>query len=257
MMKEEELDRLLGEVRRSAPKQSYKRAMQSFLKASGVGLSGAIVLNWKLLSTKFKIILMASTIITISSVVCLSVFTNEAQLPTHESKSVTPMTAEKKEISVDEKGIKEVTYLHAQKEIVRTGTNSTMEIDKLLEVLPAKKLVYDRSGVKESLLKIESKTSAKDTTNTSGHEYTFEIYRDMPDVEMEKIQADAIKAGVGFRYKLIVWKGKTKRITIYMRVDQPEGKFCETTLELSGKFRCRLGWVEDENGHAISLIDGH
>ncbi len=252
-MKEDKLNQLFSSVQSSPSEQSFRDASRQFLKAKGVGFFEVILISWGLLAKPLKLIIMISTILSASTLITILLLPSQLEAPPQFTAAHTT-ELENKEIDVDSEGNTSITYYDNAKKVVKKelipGKKHAMALEKL-ETKPLEEMAT--SNESQTLIPI-APPRADDSTSLKTTTKTFVIERNMPDSKLQAIQDQATAAGIKFRYKILVWKGKTKRIDFSMKLST-ENSTCDYDSQLTGNFRKTIGWVENADGKAIALLD--
>jgi len=250
-MKEVKLDQMFATVRETQPEQSFRSTSRRYLKAKGVGIFGVALIFWGMLSHPLKIVIMISTLLTAGAITTAILLHSTPESAVAPVKKHQTEQLENKEIVVDEVGNTTITYFDDAKNVLRNETIPSRKQKAPTErmaLLPIENL-KGAPGTPKTRIPLQ-KTPKDSTENIK----TFVIERDMLDTKLQEIQEKAIAAGIEFRYKMVVWKGKTKKISFTMGL-KTEGTNCEYESELTGNFRKTIGWVEDGDGKAVRLLD--
>jgi len=80
---------------------------------------------------------------------------------------------------------------------------------------------------------------------------SYDIRVDMPFEELDKIQAAAEKAGLGFNYKL---RGIKTRLVIDMVIENESGYELKRYSVNKEEGTIQVQWLENKNGMAISFV---
>jgi hypothetical protein len=250
---ENRIDELFESARHEAPIRSFASSKSALLAGTGTTTSIGVLAKWAKLSFTFKTLIMVGIIGTVATCVVMSSAPNETLKP---SELIIPQ--EVKTEVVDEKNevVVHTTYFDTEKDWVEISieplTKSTS--DTVRTAIVKEENVPKTIDPKREIAPPSTPLNPEDTTTTATTTMrTFLIERNSSDVEIEKIRKEAEAAGIEFKYKILVWKGKIKRCSIHVYFNNGKGGSCEYKMQLSGKFSKRIGWVEDENGKAISF----
>lgn len=252
MTEQNRLDDLFAAARNEDPKVSYAQAKSNFLQAIGLGFFGVLLLKWAGLSTKLKIVVMLS-IVGIGSMVTLVTIQVSApdepkvQLPiSHVEQTVN------KQVTVEPDGSSQTVYFDDDSNVVNVVETQV----KSEEFLPLEVLKIDPIASPDPQEEIipARQVAPQDTTPEKVKTVLFTITKNIKDDEMARIQREAKAAGIDFRYRILVWRGRVKKCTIGMTLATATGS-CSVCYELKGKFNKTVGWIVDEEGKAIEIID--
>jgi len=253
---ENRIDELFESARNEAPIRSFASSKSALLAGIGATTSIGILAKWAKLSFTFKTLIMVGiigTVATVTTCVVLSIAPKETlkQLDLSVSQEVkTEVVDQENEVVVH------TTYFDSKKDWVEISIEPlsmlTSDTNRIVttEEENDPKTIDTKKEITPTLppLNPEDTTTATTTTTRS-----FLIERNTSDIEKEKIRKEAEAAGIDFKYKVLVWKGKIKRCSIHVYINNGKGGYCEYKTQLSGRFSKRIGWVEDENGKAISF----
>jgi hypothetical protein len=254
---ENRIDQLFESTRTEAPIRSFESSKEVFI----VGLESAapigILAKWAKISFTFKTLIMLGIIGTVTTLtICLvgSGSSHEKIKPLE----LFPQTETTEVIDRVNEVVVKTTYFDTEKQLVEirveptkidASDSSWMEIIKDFDTpLPPP----DFEGfivVPPTFLEDDDSVNVDQKTTTR----SFIIEKNTSDLEMEKIRKLAEAAGLEFNYRVLVWKGRIKRCTIHVYMNNGKGGYCKYDSQLSGKFHKQIEWVEDENGKAISF----
>lgn len=77
----------------------------------------------------------------------------------------------------------------------------------------------------------------------------------MLDTELKVIEKAALAAGIDFEYIYVVWFGKVRKIEYTIKWKDADGKFYTRNESFKGTFISEIGWIENEEGKAVELLE--
>ncbi|MFT6921071.1 MAG: hypothetical protein ACJA1C_000065 [Crocinitomicaceae bacterium] len=244
---ENRIDQLFESTRTEAPIRSFESSKEAFIAGLETTTPTGILAKWAKISFTFKTLIMLGIIgATATLITCL--LPNSSSHEKLKPLDPTPYTETTEVVDYVNEVVVKTIYFDTEKQWAE------------IRVEPTKVDISD-SNRKESnknldiplpppvFIKTEDSTQAYRKTTTK----CFSIEKNSSDLEIERIRKLAEAAGLHFRYKVIVWRGKIKRCSLHICLDKDNEPSCEYDVNLSGKFWKKIQWVEDENGKAISF----
>lgn len=238
-----------SELRSGAPKVSFDDTSRRFLKAQNVGGTGiALALFFRKWNYLHWIIMTASIIgvTALSLVLSLSTEKENTQHPVTSTVPVEETAPQPQEETI------EIEYFTADSQLIQRVRKEKghTTIEQLQPLSIDNTLPQTAPGSLHS-----SFVPDDDTLSTTPVKRCYKVYKNMDDTDLPAIDVAAKAAGLEFRYKYLVWKGKVKKLEYWIKWTGEDGKYCNYYVELKGKFTACIGWYEDENGMAVRLLE--
>lgn len=248
-MSKDSLQDMFSELRNAEPKITFDSTSRRFLKSQNVGFFG---ISFALFFRKWNYlnwIIMTTSIITISAITVFFLQSPEKSDNALTSQEIVQQNNTETTQEVEE--AIEIEYFTADSQLIqRVRKDKSHQFKNKLEPLPIKR------GIPTTNPEIlEPAYIPTDTSAVNPKKRCFKVYKNMDDTELPPIEAAAKAAGLDFRYKVIVWKGKVKRLEYRIKWTGEDGKYCTYHGTLKGKFTACIGWYEDADGNATGLLD--
>ena len=249
------LDSLFESARIETPRTSYGKTQSTFLKSIGIGGLGIVAMKWAQLSTKFKIVIMLSTTLILTSIVTVIGLSSEQVMENQETELINTLkNAEVMEVITDQEGNTETLYLNEAEEVavrVRKETQANGELQLSLKPIAMKEI----EGVTVLSNPIEPVPYQNFEDSTKNDEFTpvyYVIDRSVTEEKMKKIKEECAAAGIELRYDLSIVRGKARKCKIFMRLET-DNCFITRSSKMRGSWITHVGWIQDENGKAIDF----
>lgn len=263
-MEEQQLSDLFESARNETPVTHFSEMKSSFLEqvaAGSTGVSAAVVVKqslwkkWLAYSFKLKVIIMTSavSILTFSTLFITNQFNTTTS---NDTQNVSEPQLEKSEMIeiVSEDGVQKTIVYNEKSEVVQVTIDSfadTKSIDQKLTLHTIEpEMLENNRVVTIDPTRIEPKTSTK-VASDSLHIKKFLISEKTTNEEIERIQKQAIAAGIEFTFNTKVRNNKIKRLTMQMKKN---GHRWSSKISGTDSFSFDFGWWEDANGKFVKFL---
>lgn len=263
-MEDHQLSDLFDSARNETPVTHFSEMKSSFLEQVAVGstgISAAVVAKqslwkkWLAYSFKLKVIIMTSavSILTFSTLFVTGQF---SKTTSYEAQNVSEPSFEKSEMIeiLSEDGVQKTIVYNEKSEVVKVtidsfaDTKSTEQKITLHTIEP--EMLENNKVVTIDPVRIEPKASttvASDSLNIK----KFMISEKTTNEEIERIQQQAITAGIEFTFNTKIRNNKIKRLTMQMKKN---GHRWSSKITGTDSFSFDFGWLEDANGKFVKFL---
>ncbi len=265
MEQNKQLSDLFELARNEAPKKEFSDLKGEFLATiavGGTGVATAVIAKkslwakWLAASFKFKAIIMVTTLstLTISGIIVATQLTSNPSVVREQTEFQPQEQAEIIEIR-SEDGIEKTIVYNEKKEVMNISIDSSTEAKataqriKLSTKQPeALKSIHSENRVPiDAQLRIYNKVLAADSLTMK----KFLITEISTNEEIQKIQEQAIAAGMEFTFETKVRDKKIKRMTLNMKKDNNKWM---SKITGTDSFSFEFGWWEDADGKFVKFL---
>jgi len=246
---------LFDRARNEAPKTSFDEMKGHFLATSTVAGTGILV-KWAAASFKLKVIIMTSvvSILTISGVLIASQFKST---PVLEESTVEKLPQNEVEIIEvkSEDGIQKTTVYNEKREVLKVEIDSSNEAKQKAQEMrldpEGPRTIDFQTAPKRTITSLKPPTVNPTVDSDSLVLKKFMINETTSNEEIEKIQQQAISAGLEFTYNTRIRQSKIKRLHLKMKKG---GSHWSSHITGTDSFSFDFGWWEDAEGNFVRFI---
>ncbi len=260
---ENRLDQLFDRAKHQIPQASFNETKRRLLPAISVGLLAGLFAKWAVLSTKFKLIIMLSTITLISTSALLiasslssTIDGNEKVIKNHTIPSDQNMNL------TSEGGITKSVYYDKNELIIKTMIDSSLKLLVEEFILPEETITLRTleaaSTISKELLEPSNFIQPLDKNLLADKQDTirYKIDENTTKSELDAIQAEALKAGIDFSVTTKIRISKIKRLKLNMTIGGEGKSSSKITFHFSSgnSFNYTFGWALNDEGKATKFV---